>query len=170
MLIAVAIPLTAVMVHGQSLPDRISQLPPQNTREALPNTSVPVCYIQLENGQVRDLRQLCGKKPLNPAPSRLVPRSTARPDPDDDDDETTPTSTSSPQTVPSSRSPTSQPPQAIPTRPTPQPSAGSLTGVPGRSTNVQPSPIASPSSSPTVPNPSSTPNPLAIPEADGARD
>ncbi|MBW4693263.1 MAG: hypothetical protein KME27_16040 [Lyngbya sp. HA4199-MV5] len=209
-LIAAATPLTAVMVHSQSLPHLISQVqqPTANGQtdsaptasDPLSNASVPVCYIQLENGQIRDLRRLCGKKPLTPPPSRSLPRATARPVTDDDDDDP-PASASSPQMVPSPRSSTNQSPtnqsptnqsptspspispsptnpssinppapQATPTRPTPQPTAGSLTGVPDRSTTVQPSPTASPSSSPGSPNPSSSPNPLAIPQADDSRD
>ncbi|MBC7970797.1 MAG: hypothetical protein H7Z11_11850 [Verrucomicrobia bacterium] len=169
-LIAALTTLVAVLAHSQPLPTFTNRITPQTVSEPLPNAVVPVCYIQLENGQLRDLGRLCGRKATSPTSSRGVQRSILQPNPDSDDDDSTATATPKPQTTPAQASPASTSPQPTATAPastsspqptsiktTPQPATSPPSNVPSRPASAQP---------PATPSPSapSPPNPLAIPQ------
>lgn len=154
-LIAALTTLIAALAHSQPLPAPTRPTQSQNLSEPSANAIMPVCYIQLENGQLRDLRRLCGKKSTSLVP-RNVQRSVLQPNPDVDDDDSTPTAILKPQLVPTR---TLSPNQTIP-QPTPSPSPSPI----GRPANVQSAPGIS---STTAPN---SPHPLAIPEDNPSRD
>ncbi|XGV98764.1 MAG: hypothetical protein ACAF41_07445 [Leptolyngbya sp. BL-A-14] len=173
LLVVTVTTLSAVIGHSQLPPTATNQPSQRGAGEFRFDASVPVCYIRLENGQVRDLRQLCGKKPSSLPSSRSLQRPIIRPDPDaDDDDDSTPTAPSRSRTTPLQPSSSGTPtPQATPSSPSPQPTTSPLPGTPNRPTIV-PSPVTpsgNPSSAPNAlssPSPSATPNPLAIPDDD----
>lgn len=160
-LMAMLTTFIAVIGHSQSMPTPMDRMQPQEASESPSNATVPVCYIQLENGQLRDLRRLCGKKPLRPVPSRTVQQSGVKPEPAQDNNGAT-TSSPKPVTTPPQPSPTSTPtPQAAPAKPVPLPTTSPLPSAPVRPpVNGSPSPIA-----PSI-SPSDSPNPLAIPDDD----
>lgn len=141
--------LIAVLARSQPLPAPANQTIPQSLSEPSANAIMPICYIQLENGQLRDLRSLCGRKSINLVPSRGVQRSFSQPSPAVDDDSTS-TTTPKPQSTPTST--------PSPTKPVPQPGASPSPSPIGRPASVQPSPGNASTIAP------SSPNPLAIPE------
>ena len=152
-----------MQVHGQIRSVTTYPVPSQPIGKQLSDVTIPLCYIQMANGQLKDLRRLCGKRSTSPASPRGVQRPSVQPvNLDSDGDEPTPRATAQPQ-------PTTSPtlPQSTPTLLTPTP-----TGTP-LPTNAVPQPTASPSSRPldrptnvqpvpTMPTPNA-PHPLAIP-------
>ncbi|MBW4581909.1 MAG: hypothetical protein KME42_20275 [Tildeniella nuda ZEHNDER 1965/U140] len=147
--IAALTTLIAVLVRSQPLPAPANQTIPPRLSESSANAIMPICYIQL-NGQLRDLRSLCGRKATNLVPSRGVPRSVSQPSPTVDDDDSTSTATPKPQSTPTST--------PSPTKPVPQPGASPAPSPIGRPASVQLSPGNASTIAP------SAPNPLAIPE------
>lgn len=147
--IAALTTLIAVLARSQPLSAPANQMTQPGISETSANAIMPICYIQLENGQLRDLRSLCGRKSTNLVPSRGVQRSFSQPNPAVDDD-STPTATPKPQSTPTSTS--------SPTKSVPQPTASPSPSPIGRPASVQPSPGNSSTIAP------SSPNPLAIPE------
>ena len=165
-LIAALTPLMTVLAYGQPRPAATNLVTPQTISEKPSNTTMPICYIQLENGQLRDLRQLCGRKSNSPEPPRSVQRSVQKPsvqlDSDSDEDESAARATprsqrTTPPTPTGTPSPTTPSPATTPspTNSTPQPSASPVPRLPDRPTNAQPVP--------TTLTPSSA-HPLAIPQ------
>lgn len=160
-----ALTTLAVLAHSQPLPVPTGTIEPQAINSQHENAAVPICYIQLQNGQLRDLRRLCGKT-ASPLPARNTQNTIQRPNlqtsPDSEDDDVAPTATPTPRRTPSQTTPSQTTPQSTPTKPSPQPTNSptlDTLGTPDRSTSA-PSP-ASPAT-----NPSSTPRPLAIPAGD----
>ena len=139
--------LTAVLAQSQTLPPIGAIV-----------TSIPVCYIQLQNGQLRDLRRLCGKTPdALPGSTPTNPQQPGlQSDPDSDEDD-------SPAAAPNLRRRRSQPtsgtsptPQPTPTQPSSQPTNLPGTGIPGTPDR----PTRSPTPQPTATQPSSQPTNL----------
>jgi hypothetical protein len=150
--IAALTTLTALLVHGQPHPDASNPSTPQISSEQPFDATTPICYIRLENGQLRDLRHLCGKKLTSPTPLRNVQRLSVPPDDDADaDDESAPRVRLRPQSTASPAATTSPSPTSLPVASPPSPALG-------RPTNVQPSPTNPPTIAP------SEPHPLAIPQ------
>jgi hypothetical protein len=172
--IAVLPSLVAIQVYGQTRSAPTNLVPSQISNEPLSEATIPLCYIQMENGQRRDLRRLCGKRLTSPASPRSVQRPSVQPvGLDPDDDESAPRATSQPQPTSSPRPSTGTPPPTNPTPTgTPPPTNPIPTGAPSP-TNAPP-PTASPSPRPpdrpinvqpvpTTLTPSAS-HPLAIPQ------
>ena len=166
-LLAVLTTLVAILARSQPLPAPARAIEPQATDNQQERANVPVCYIQLQNGQLRDLRQLCGKA-VSPSSVRSKPNTVQRTilqsNPDSDDDDSAPAATPTPRSTPSQKIPGGSPtPQQPLTQPSLPPASSPNTGVP----SIPDSPGSNPSLPATpVPNPPISPHPLAIPTND----
>ena len=166
-LLAALTTLVAVLAHSQPRPADTNAVKPQTGKETLSDATLPVCYIQLENGQLRDLGRLCGKRSTRAAPLRALQRSIAQPNLEVDDDDSAPGATPKPSST-SPRPTSSSTPS--PTKSTPQTTV-SPSPVSPSPVSPSPSPLGKPLS-PLPANPSiaaPTSHPLAIPEDQPSR-
>lgn len=130
----------------------------------VPDATVPVCYIQFQNGQLRDLGRLCGKRSTSSGSFRNVQKPIVQPD-DDDDDPT-------PRVTPK---PLSTKPLSTSSQPTPGSTIAPPQARPQSTFSPAPSSFSKPASVQLSPAPPSTntlgyPHPLAIPEDSPSRD
>ncbi|WP_146141065.1 hypothetical protein [Stenomitos frigidus] len=139
-LLAALATLITVLAQGQPRPALTNPATPKSFSERLSDSTVPICYIQLENGQLRDLRGLCGKRLNSPVRPGSLQRPNIQSDVDAEVDESAPRATPKPQPASSQTNPTSPSPQPT-ASPSPQPTAspGNVQRLPANPSTIAPS-------------------------------